>query len=69
MTLNDECRQYISHIINRNDRLSSELQYVGATVLQPKKGLYHALIVVDVTSLYPTMAILHNLSFNTVNCE
>ena len=47
----------------------SELQYVGGTVLQPKKGLYHALAVVDVTSLYPTMAILHNISFDTVNCQ
>jgi DNA polymerase elongation subunit (family B) len=47
----------------------SELQYVGGLVLQPKKGLYHNLIVVDVTSLYPTMAILYNISFDTVNCE
>ncbi|MGC2575873.1 MAG: DNA polymerase domain-containing protein, partial [Candidatus Nitrosopolaris sp.] len=46
-----------------------ELQYVGGLVLQPKKGLYHNLIVVDVTSLYPTMAILYNISFDTVNCE
>jgi DNA polymerase, archaea type len=38
-------------------------------VLQPKKGLYHNLVVVDVTSLYPSMAILHNMSFDTVNCE
>ena len=46
-----------------------EVQYVGGLVLQPKKGLYHNLIVVDVTSLYPTMAILYNISFDTVNCE
>ena len=32
---------------------ASELQYVEGIVLQPKKGLYHDLIVVDVTSLYP----------------
>lgn len=44
-------------------------KYIGGFVLQPKKGLYHNLIVVDVTSLYPTMAILHNISFDTVNCE
>jgi DNA polymerase, archaea type len=25
--------------------------------------------VVDVASLYPTMAVLHNISFDTVNCE
>jgi DNA polymerase I len=43
--------------------------YKGATVLEPKKGIYHNLVVVDVISLYPTMAVLHNISFDTVNCE
>lgn len=43
--------------------------YKGATVLAPKKGIYHNLVVVDVISLYPTMAVLHNISFETVNCE
>ena len=43
--------------------------YKGATVLEPKKGIYHNLIVVDVISLYPSMAILNNISFDTVNCE
>jgi DNA polymerase I len=46
-----------------------ELQYVGGLVLQPRKGLYHNLVVADVTSLYPTMAILYNISFDTVNRE
>lgn len=44
-------------------------EYVGATVLEPKKGVYHNLAVVDVASLYPTMAILYNISFDTVNCQ
>ena len=43
--------------------------YKGGTVLEPKKGLYHNLVVVDVISLYPSMAVLHNISFDTVNCE
>jgi DNA polymerase, archaea type len=43
--------------------------YKGATVLEPKKGIYHNLVVVDVISLYPTMAVLYNISFDTVNCE
>ena len=46
-----------------------ELSYIGGIVLQPKKGLYHNLIVVDVASLYPSMSILHNISFDTVNCQ
>ena len=45
------------------------IEYNGGMVLQPKKGLYHNLVVVDVTSLYPTMAILHNISFDNMNCE
>ena len=47
----------------------AKLTYTGGIVLQPKKGLYHNLIVVDVASLYPSMAILHNISFDTINCE
>jgi DNA polymerase, archaea type len=43
--------------------------YKGGTVLEPKKGIYHNLIVVDVISLYPSMAILYNISFDTINCE
>jgi DNA polymerase elongation subunit (family B) len=44
-------------------------EYTGGIVLQPRKGVYHNLIVVDVTSLYPTMVVLYNISFDTVNCE
>jgi DNA polymerase, archaea type len=65
---NSELRLPAVPLSDRNEGKSSELQYVGETVLQPKKGLYHDLIVVVVTSLYPTMVILHNLSFDTVNC-
>jgi DNA polymerase elongation subunit (family B) len=43
--------------------------YKGGTVLAPKKGIYHNLVVVDVISLYPSMAMLHNISFDTVNCD
>lgn len=43
--------------------------YKGGAVLAPKKGIYHNLVVVDVISLYPSMAVLYNISFDTVNCE
>ena len=33
-----------------------------------ERGLYRNLKVVDVVSLYPSVAILHNISFDTVNC-
>jgi DNA polymerase I len=68
MVSNGECESPGVDSFGRS-RDKSEVQYVGGIVLQPKKGLYHDLIVVDVTSLYPTMAILHNVSFDTINCE
>lgn len=43
-------------------------EYQGGLVIEPKRGLYRNLKVVDVVSLYPSVAILHNISFDTVNC-
>jgi DNA polymerase I len=43
--------------------------YQGGLVIEPKHGLYRNLKVVDVISLYPSVAILHNISFDTVNCS
>jgi DNA polymerase, archaea type len=43
-------------------------EYKGGLVIEPKRGLYRNLKVVDVVSLYPSVAILHNISFDTVNC-
>jgi DNA polymerase, archaea type len=54
---------------NRKEQELTELAYTGGSVLQPKRGLYHNLIVVDVASLYPSMAVIHNISFDTINCE
>jgi DNA polymerase, archaea type len=47
----------------------NETKYKGALVLDPKSGIYHNTAVVDAASLYPTMAIRYNLSFDTVNCK
>jgi DNA polymerase elongation subunit (family B) len=68
MILNGEC-QAPALSYDRQEQVQTELAYTGGIVLQPKKGLYHNLIVVDVASLYPTMAVLHNISFDTVKCE
>jgi DNA polymerase I len=43
-------------------------EYRGGLVIEPNPGLYRNLRVVDVVSLYPSVAILHNISFDTVNC-
>ena len=42
--------------------------YKGAEVLAPKKGLYDNIVVVDAKSLYPSVGINYNLSFDTINC-
>ena len=59
-----ECQAPVLPSSNRREQDLTELAYTGGVVLQPKKGLYHNLIVVDVASLYPTMAVLHNISFD-----
>jgi DNA polymerase I len=43
--------------------------YVRSKVIEPKKGVYHNLMIVDAVSLYPSMTILYNISFETINCE
>ncbi len=68
MISNGECQTPAVSLYDRNVEKSELQQYAGGFVLQPK-GLYHDLIVVDVASLYPSMAILYNISFDTVNCE
>lgn len=45
------------------------MKYRGALVLDPKQGLYRNTVVVDAASLYPTMGIHYNLSFDTINCK
>jgi DNA polymerase I len=42
--------------------------YEGAEVLTPKQGVYHNVAVVDAVSLYPSVAINYNISFDTINC-
>ena len=44
--------------------------YPGARVLEPVVGLYRNLVYLfDVSSLYPTMMRIHNISPETVNCS
>jgi DNA polymerase family B len=54
---------------SNTDTSVQEYEYKGAIVLEPKRGIYHDLVVVDVVSLYPSMVVLHNISFDTINCE
>ncbi len=46
---------------------SSDDSFTGATVLEPKKGLYlDDIVVLDFASLYPTIMISRNLCFNSL---
>jgi DNA adenine methylase Dam len=55
--------------LSRTQENTNQLpEYQGGLVIEPKRGFYRNLKVVDVVSLYPSVAILHNISFDTVNC-
>lgn len=49
-----------SYVANANDF------YVGATVLDPVPGVYDKVVPLDFNSLYPSMAIAYNLSWDTL---
>jgi DNA polymerase, archaea type len=55
---------------NQNEKISK--RYIaGGNSVQPKKGFYKNQPVdeLDVKGMYPTIAIQHNVSFETVNCR
>ena len=52
-----------------NNTKRNNVKYKGAIVLKPVRGLHCNVYLFDVTSLYPTMIILYNLSPETVNCH
>src|SRR5215204_4396272 len=57
-----------SQLSGQGDTRNQPTEYQGGLVIEPKRGLYRNIKVVDVVSLYPSVAILHNISFDTVNC-
>jgi len=65
MIESDECTlQSSEHKIEKRE-------YVGGNSIEPKKGFYKNEPVdkLDVKGMYPTIAINHNISFETVNCR
>jgi DNA polymerase elongation subunit (family B) len=61
----DECTlQSSEHKIEKQD-------YAGGNSIEPKKGFYRnePIDELDVKGMYPTIAIKHNISFDTVNCR
>ena len=61
--INGDCRLPAAQIKKR--------KYLGGYVIEPKVGFYdnQKVYVLDVKSLYPSMMITHNISFDTVNCD
>lgn len=62
-TNNGECRLPTAKVIKQ--------KYAGGEVIAPAIGYYYnqPTYVLDVKSLYPTMMINHNISFDTINCD
>jgi hypothetical protein len=48
------------------DKKSS--RYIGGWVMEPVPGEYRNVMVFDITSLYPTIMVNNNISFETVDC-
>jgi len=58
-----ECRSQPNEMIEKR-------KYAGGYVIKPAPKYYiQPVYVLDVKSLYPTMMINHNISFDTVNCS
>jgi DNA polymerase, archaea type len=63
-----DCIQPVFSRLEEEGASVTTADYQGGLVIEPKRGLYRDLKVVDVVSLYPSVAILHNISFDTINC-
>lgn len=47
--------------------ITSEDQFEGATVIEPKKGFYpDPIATLDFSSLYPSIMMAHNLCYTTL---
>ena len=62
-------RRECSFEYNQNNKVT-KLYIAGGNSIQPKKGFYKNQPVdeLDIKGMYPTIAIEHNISFETVNC-
>lgn len=65
--LNGECKLPTF----RDELENKKRKYIGGEVIPPIIGVYkdQKVYVLDVKSLYPTMMINNNISFETVNCD
>ncbi|MGQ9478433.1 MAG: DNA-directed DNA polymerase I [Thermoproteota archaeon] len=52
----------------RSEAIIKGKKYRGAIVLEPKPGLYFNLVILDFASLYPSIIMNFNISYETVRC-
>jgi DNA polymerase elongation subunit (family B) len=66
-------KQWIDENMTYNDRKRPQkktgVRYLGGYVIAPKMGRYLNAVSYDVSSMYPTMANIHNISSETINCS
>jgi DNA polymerase elongation subunit (family B) len=55
--------------IDKNTGKKKGIKYTGGRVLEPVTGIHFGAKTYDVSSMYPSMSIVHNISSETVNCE
>ena len=59
--------------IDENTKFDSDgkksVKYLGAYVADPKTGPHLNAALYDVSSMYPTMIVRHNVSTNVINCD
>jgi DNA polymerase I len=55
-----------------SDRIVNDRQrttYIGAYVVEPKKGIHDNILLFDFRSLYPSIIISHNIDPSTIDCK
>jgi DNA polymerase delta subunit 1 len=62
-----KCLEVDTVVPNLQQNGSSDVQYEGATVIEPKRGYYDVPIAtLDFSSLYPSIMMAHNLCYTTL---
>jgi len=65
----DKKEERIMQLGPRPPPIISGKKYRGAIVLEPKPGVWFNVWVLDFASIYPTIIKVHNISYETVNCN
>jgi DNA polymerase elongation subunit (family B) len=66
---NRDSKCIISNVAKNKNGKKRGIKYTGGRVLEPVTGMHFGAKTYDVSSMYPCMSIVHNISSETVNCE